>query len=270
MQFVFDFIFSKLDTLLVGSLLGTKGVAFYDIAKKIPDGLALLYSVFISVYFPLSANVYATETRGKTNYVVNNSMRLVTFLAVFAALVTAFFGKSIIVLLFSEEYLASYWVLVLLMIGLTVDMMEEILGYSLIATGEPDKPLYINIVRAVISLHGNLILLPILGYIGAAIVYIFGNFIALPADVFFLKRKGVSPNLVASLKLFFIFGLLFSAFLLWKPTTFLPAFFLALLYIPLSFFLSVITLRDISILSGEVYTLWTKLRDKFPGGLKAR
>lgn len=267
-QYIFDFVYSKLDTLIVGSLLGTRGVAFYDIARKIPDSLMQLYSVFITVYFPLSANVYATEKRERTDYILNNSIRLVTFLSVFASLVTAFFGKSIIVILFSEEYLAIYWVLLLLMVGLTLDMIEELLGYSLVAIGEPDKPLYINIMRAVISLIGNLAILPILGYVGAAIIYILGNIIALPANIFFLKKKGVSPNLVAAFKLFLVFSLLLTTFLLWNPDAILPLLFLTFMYIPLSFLLSVITRRDITILFGEIFGLWLKLRNKLVRGMK--
>ena len=142
------------------------------------------------------------------------------------------------------------------MIGLILEMVEGILGYSLVAIGEPDKPLYISIMRSVFSVVGNLTILPILGYIGAAIIYILGNLIALPINIFFLKRKGISPNLIASLKLLFVFGLLFTSFLLWNPGAILAAVFLLLLYIPLSFILSVITLRDMKILlSRSVYTL---------------
>lgn len=265
MQYIFGFVFSRLDILIVGSLLGTRGVAFYDIAKKIPDSLMQLYSVFISIYFPLSANVYATEEKAKTDYVLNNSIRLIAFLSTFAALIITFFGRDIIILLFSEEYLPSYWVLVLLMIGLTLEMIEEILGYSLVAIGESDKPLYISIMRSVVSLGGNLTILPILGYIGAAIIYILGNLIALPVNIYFLRRKGLSPNLTAFFKQLAVFGLLFSLFLLWDPSTMLLKILLAFLYIPLSILLSVITLQDVSILFDEVLTLWAKLRVKLLG-----
>ncbi len=270
MQYIFGFAFSKLDTLIIGSLLGTRGVAFYDIARKIPDSLMQLYSVFISVYFPLSSNVYATEKKEKTDYVLNNSIRLITFLAVLAALIITFFGKDIIILLFSEEYLASYWVLVLLMIGVILSMIEGILGYSLVAIGEPDKPLYISVMRSVASVVGNLAILPILGYMGAAVISILGNLIALPANIFFLRRSGLSPNLIAPLKLLFVFCLLFTSFLLWDPDARLTAVFLILLYIPMSFFLSVITLRDVKILFGEALTLWTKLQDILPKRLRDR
>lgn len=258
MQYIFDFAYSKLDTVIIGSLLGTRGVAFYDIARKIPDSLMQLYSVFISVYFPISANVYATEKGEKTNYILNNSIRLISFTAVLATLLVLLFGKEIIVLLFSAEYLGSYWVLILLMLGLILDLVEDILGYSLVAIGQPDKPLYINIVRAVVSLVGNLIILPVLGFMGAAIVYILGNLVALPMDIFFLKRKDLSPDFVSFIKLIFILGILCAVFFLWNSNTLFIKFIIALLFIPLSFLFSVITIRDVKIVFGEMHSVWTK------------
>jgi O-antigen/teichoic acid export membrane protein len=251
-QYFFDFIYTRLDTIIIGSLLGTRGVALYDIARKIPDSLLRLYAVFVSVYFPISANVYAKKTEKKTGAILNNSIRLLTFLSLFAALIVFIFGKGIIALLFSEEYLPVYWVLVLLMIGVTIDMVEEILGYLLVAIGEPDKPLYINIIRAIFSVIGNVIILPILGFMGAAIVYIFGNLVAIPVDDYFLRRKKISPGFIVIIKQALIFGLLGGLFWLWNPDGFLPKAIIALLYIPGSLLLCVITLDDMSIVYSEV------------------
>ena len=259
-QYIFDFAYSKLDTIIIGSLLGTRGVAYYDVARKIPDSLMQLYSVFIAVYFPISANIYATEKKEKTDYVLNNSMRLLAFLSVFAALIIVLFGKNIIVLLFSEEYLASYLVLVLLMIGLILDVLENTLGYSLVAIGQPEKPLYVNIVRAVVSLTGNLIILPILGFVGAAIVYILGNIIALPINVLFLRQKDLRPDFSSPLKLLLIFGLSCALFFLWNPANIVTSIVIALLFIPLSFLLSIITVRDFAIVFDEIRSMWDRLQ----------
>jgi len=265
LQYIFGFAYSKLDTIIIGSLLGTKGVAYYDIAKKIPDSLMQLYSVFISVYFPISANVYATEEKGKTDFVMNNSIRLLAFLAVFATLGSVLFGKEIIILLFSKEYLASYWVLILLMIGLILDVLENTLGYSLVAIGESDKPLYVNIVRAVVSVTGNLTILPILGYIGAAIANIIGNLVAIPFNVFFLKRKELSPNFSAVLKLIFVFVFLLSLFFVLGQNNIFVKIFLAFLFFPLSILLSIITIRDVLIVLEETRTMLTDTIKKIRG-----
>ena len=265
LQYIFGFAYSKLDTIIIGSLLGAKGVAYYDIAKKIPDSLMQLYSVFISVYFPISANIYATEKKEKTDFVMNNSIRLLAFLAVFAALGSVLFGKEIIILLFSKEYLASYWVLILLMIGMVLNVLESTLGYSLIAIGESDKPLYVNIVRAVVSITGNLTILPILGYIGAAIANILGNLIAIPINVFFLKRKKLSPNFSAVLKLTFVFVFLLSLFFVLGQNNIFVKVFLAILFFPLSILLSIITIRDVVIVFEETRTILTDTLKKFRG-----
>ncbi len=262
LQYIFDFAYSKLDTLIVGSFLGTSGVALYDIARKIPDSLDQLYSVFISVYFPISASVYATEEKEKTDYILNNSIRLIAVLSLFATLITVFFGKDIIILLFSEEYIPIYWALVLLMIGLTLKMVESTLGYSLVAIGEPDKPLYINIMRAIVSLVGNLTLLPILGLTGAALVFILGNLVAIPVNIFFLRRKDISIKSLNFLKLVIVFGFLFSLVFLWGQTTFIARSFIVLLYIPFNFFLSVITIRDFTVVFEEVRSLGLSIKKK--------
>jgi hypothetical protein len=120
-------------------------------------------------------------------------------------------------------------------------------------------------MRSVVSLGGNLTILPILGYIGAAIIYILGNLIALPVNIYFLRKKGLSPNLTAFLKQLAVFGSLFSVLLLWDSSIRLLKIFLAFLYIPLSILLSVITLQDIFILFDEVLALWAKLRSKLLG-----
>lgn len=261
-QYIFGFAYSKVDTLIIGSLLGTRGVALYDIARKIPDSLMQLYSVFISVYFPVIANVYATGKEKKTNYIINNSIRLLPFAAMFAALLALLFGKEIIVLLFSEEYLASYWVLVLLMFGIVLDMTEEILGYSLVAIGQPDKPLYINIVRAIVSLAGNLIILPILGFVGAAVVYILGNVVAVPMNVFFLNRKDLRPNFSHFIKVIIIFGVLSISFLLWNSNAMPFKVIIAFLFVPLNFLFSVVTFQDTRVAFGEVHLAWSRFTSR--------
>lgn len=266
LQYIFGFAFSKLDTLIIGSFLGTSSVALYDIARKIPDSLEQLYSVFISIYFPISANVYATEEKEKTEDILNNSIRLLSVFSIFATLVTIFFGRDIIILLFSTEYLPIYWTLVLLLIGLSLTMIESTLGYSLVAIGESDKPLYISIVRAVVSVFGNLLILPILGYTGAAVVYILGNLVAIPLNVSFIRKKNITPNFLNFLKLILLLGMLFLGFLAWGQAPFLTRSFIVLLYIPLSFLFSIITLQDLYVIYGEVRTLALKLKKKVQKG----
>ena len=251
LQYIFGFAYSKLDTIIVGALLGTKGVAYYDVARKIPESLMQMYSVFISVYFPISANLYASDQKEKTEKVLNSSTRILSFLTIFATLISILFGKDIIVLLFSESYLNSYIGFVLLMIGMTLDVLENTFGYSLVAIGESDKPLVVNIIRAIVSLIGNLVLLPIMGFVGAAIVNVISNVVATPLDALFLWRKKIKPTFTDYIKLLVVLGILSLIFIFLDSPSFLIKLVITSFYFPLCLILSIITVSDISSVYNE-------------------
>jgi O-antigen/teichoic acid export membrane protein len=251
LQYALDFSYSRIDTMIIGALLGTGGIAYYEIARKIPDSLMQLYSVFASVYFPISAKLYAREAKEKTESLMNHSLRVLAFLTILGALTAVVFGKDIIRLLFSEAYLPSYFAFVLLMLGLTLNVLENTLGYSLVAIGDSDKPLIVNVVRTVLSLIGNLIFLPLAGFVGAAFVSVGGNLAAIPLDAYFLWKRKLRPNFTAVAKpasVLVVFSLVFIGLGAASP---LLKIAMVVLYLPVCFFLSVVTSRDLALLSRE-------------------
>src|SRR5690349_12994698 len=46
MQYMLDFVFARIDTIVIGSFLGTAAIAFYEVARKLPDSLMYLYDAF--------------------------------------------------------------------------------------------------------------------------------------------------------------------------------------------------------------------------------
>ena len=213
LQYILDFAYSRIDTLIVGTLLGTAGVAYYEVARKIPQSLSGFYEAFRAVYLPFVANLSGIGDRQKLTAMLNHSIRWLSFLTAAGALVALLFGHEIIVLLFSEEYASSIPAFVLLMIGLNLAFTESTLGYSLIAIDEPDKPLVVNAVRVVISLVSNLLLIPVFGLAGAALASLAGNLAAIPLDVHFLSRRMILTAVRDYLKPILAFGIVAIGFL---------------------------------------------------------
>ena len=62
---ILSFIYTRIDTLIIGVLLGPAEIAIYEIARKIPDSLRQLYEPFRSVYFAFTpgSTPLTTETR---------------------------------------------------------------------------------------------------------------------------------------------------------------------------------------------------------------
>ncbi len=255
LQYVMFFLFSRVDTVVIGSLLGASGVAYYEVARKFPDSLFQLFDVFNSVYFPISSRMYANERKENTERLINNSIRLLTFFAALAALIAVLFGRDIILLFFSSKYLVSYSAFVLLTIGLSLKYLDNLLGYSLIAIGEPAKPLIVNIVRAIVNLIGNLAFLPMLGFTAAAAVSVVSNMAAVPLDAIFLLRRQIRPRMLEFAKPMALFAVFSLAFLAMGSSSLVLKTGLAILYFPMCLLLSVFTARELSTILAEARTV---------------
>ena len=56
MQYILDFVFARIDTVIIGAWLGATSVALYEVARKLPDSIMYLFDAFQSVYFSLFLN----------------------------------------------------------------------------------------------------------------------------------------------------------------------------------------------------------------------
>jgi O-antigen/teichoic acid export membrane protein len=260
-NYILDFTFNQAGTFIIGALLGPAQIAFFEYARKIPDSLEMLYGAFRQVYFPFLSKLFGDGRKEEASGMLNHSVRLIAFFGIFGTLAAYFFGEEIIVTLFSEEFLPSSLVFYILMINLTLRIIDQTLGYSLVAVGESNKPPLINFVRAVITLGAYALLIPVpaLGIIGAALSTILGTIIANPLNIYFLRRKQVHAKFSTFLKPFAIF------FALYLPASFLltelnwPLKIAAfLLYFLFSFVFSVFTIKDIKTISQEVTILLKK------------
>lgn len=242
---ILSFIFRRIDTLIIGALLGSADIAYYEIARKIPDSLARLYEAFRSVYFSFMSTLFALGEQKKAAQMLNHSTRLISFVTILGALIVLVFGNDVISLLFSERYLPSVPAFVFLMIALNVSLIGNILGTSLVAVGDSDKPAIINVVHTALSLLGNLVSIPIFGIVGAALASLAGSVVTNPLNVLFLRRRRVDVRVRDYLKPILVFGAyLFLVFFL-KPTTFLQKASLIPLFILPCVLLSIITKEDL-------------------------
>lgn len=259
---ILSFIFSRIDTLIIGALLGPADIAYYEIARKIPDSLAHLYEAFRSVYFPFMSRLFALGERKKAAQMLNHSTRLISFVSILGALIVLVFGNDVISLLFSEKYLPSVPAFVLLMIALNVSLIGNVLGTSLVAVGDSNKPAIINAAHTAVSLASNLIFIPIFGIVGAALARLAGTSAANPLNVLFLQRREVDVRVRGYLKPILVFGTCLLLVLLLKPTTFLQKASVIPLFILPCVLLSVITGEDLVAFLGEArLTLFRLLRN---------
>jgi len=188
---ILTFIFMRIDTLMIGSMLSPIQVAYYGTSSKIPDASRNMFESFRSVFFPNMSELFSQGNKAEAKKLLDNSLRIVSFLSLFCTLVVILFQRQIVEVLFSARYLESAPILALLMIALSIGLISNILGTSLVSAGYSKLPVLINIVDTLVTIAANLILIPIFGVIGAAYAAILARALTNPVNVWFLKKKGV-------------------------------------------------------------------------------
>ncbi len=244
--------FTKLDTLIIGALLGPAEVAIYEIARMIPDSIEQIFDAFKQVYFSILSNHFSQEETDEVNYLLNHTVRLIAFICLFTTFGFILFGGEFVKLLFSEKYVESIPVINLLMIVLSLNLITYTLGYTLVAIGEPKKPPIINIIRNMVLFPLYFLLIPVIGVFGAAISNIIGISISNPINAYFIRKKGVDLNIFSYLKAVLIFTDFYLFSLFFPIPNLAIKIGIFILYIIVNVIFFVVTPKDVTVVWREI------------------
>ena len=254
-----NFGFTKADSFIIGGFLGTAQIATYEIARKIPDSLEMLYNSFVQVYFPIVAKVHASGDSKKVTRLINYANRILSLGGVIAAFCTFLFCKEIVIILFSEQYLSSAPIFALLVFGLVLSMLDQNLGNTLIAVGESDKPAIINSARAILSLAGYFLLIPPFGVMGAAISNMVSTAFVNPINVFFLMRKNIQAVITVYLKPIVLYFIFIQIIWLTGLDSLGWSIGFIIVFIGVNYLLRVFTYEDIHVIIVEIKAILSRL-----------
>jgi O-antigen/teichoic acid export membrane protein len=239
------FASARLHVALLGALAGSASVAYFAVAARIPEALQILCDAYFRVYFPTITSLLAAGRRQAADLVFERSLRLVSFGGALVALVAAAFSEEIITLLFSSKYASSAPAFALLMIALHMTVLVNVLGYTLTAAGRPGRSLRVDVVRTAVIVGGDLVLIPILGVVGAAYATVAASYASNPVAAWFVRQTEFTVAVAPYVKQTLI--LLLCAVLAWWIHPAGPAYEVAVLvlFVALSVWSSTITLDDL-------------------------
>lgn len=190
----------RVDKLLLGALAGPASTAIYDIAQKIPFGLQRMFESFTAVYYPTIATLVAEGNDRQANLLLNRSLRLVSISLASIALAAVLFSQELVTLLFSEKYAESSLVFGLMVVGLHMNTLVSLMGYTLTGAGYPERSLGENSVRLALGVSANLVLIPPFQYLGPALASIFADYSASPVVIWLLRRSNFEVFVAPILK----------------------------------------------------------------------
>lgn len=154
-----------LDLLLIGFLLTENAVAEYKIAILIPSNIAFLAVAFLQADFPKIAARYKDADFLK-NYIAN-FFRLFLPVGIILLIISFFFGKEIIGLVFGEKYVHMSSEFFTLMCIFALGMLTRTLfGNIFAAVGKTAYNSWLSLVSVLLMLSLGSSLVPIYGIEG--------------------------------------------------------------------------------------------------------
>ena len=171
-------IYMKVDTFMLGSMLGNQAVGLYTSATRVSEAW---YFVSAAIASSIAPSIYAARKAGDTlTYYkrIGQLLRVLCLIAVAIALPVSFFSKAIIITLYGSAFASAGLILAIYIWAALFVFIGNGSNCWFIAEGLTQLTFYRTLAGAIINVSLNLILIPKYGGLGAAVATVIAQSIA--------------------------------------------------------------------------------------------
>jgi O-antigen/teichoic acid export membrane protein len=198
-------IFWRIDVWILRPLAGAAAVGLYSIGLKYLDGLNIIPSISTMAIFPLMSRFARSESNSLLrSYIL--SLRLLTMISLPIAMAVTFLARPLVFIVGGVQYLdvpgvfhifgqniaymgGADLAFQVIIWSIPIGFVNSVTQYVLIAVNQQHYLTRAFILGVVFNVAGNLILIPRLGYVGAALATILSEFSLLFPFYYSVRRN---------------------------------------------------------------------------------
>ncbi|MBN1868986.1 MAG: flippase [Candidatus Omnitrophica bacterium] len=162
-------IYNKIDVVMINGFLDYKAVGMYNCAYRFIDISSIIQLTFYGSVFPLIAKTIKSGNLMYLNKLINQCCRFMAFVAMCIVAYILIFGEDLIDILFTVEFSESHQVLNILIFSTFILFVGNAFGNILVCTRRVRYYAYLSIGGAITNILLNLIAIPYMGILGAAL-----------------------------------------------------------------------------------------------------
>lgn len=222
--------YSFFDSILLGSLAGFVITGIYSVANKLTFAFQFIPLALTGALFPAFSALVAQNDHGAAQALWLKTERYLVVVGVF--ITAALIGLRVPILSFyGADYVSGQYVLVVLALSLVFSFASYPTGALLNGSGLQHLQTTAMGATLLLNVLGNVLLVPRLGAMGAAISALLGNLLLFIGGVFFAHRRTLSLPLKKFLFFLIPVGTLAgaSAWGMWYLSTLIPWFLVGIL-----------------------------------------
>ncbi|MBT9171478.1 MAG: putative membrane protein EpsK [Actinobacteria bacterium] len=181
-------IFSQVDRLIIGALLGTSALSYYSITLQVAQQTHGLVGSALAFLFPMISSERETRNRVGLRNLYKKALLFSFIFAATIAIPLLIGGKFLLTVWMGANFAANTYVLLyILVIAYFLLALNVVPHYTLLGFGEVKFVSLTNIAGGLLSLAGMAFLIPFVGMNGAAL----GRLLYAPIVTFnFLRIRG--------------------------------------------------------------------------------
>jgi O-antigen/teichoic acid export membrane protein len=188
---IVNYLYFRLDLVLLSILKGEDDVAVYGLAYRVLEGLMVLPAYFMLALFPEIARL--TGQRERVDAIVRAALSVMEALALPLVLVFAVFADDVIRVIADQDFADAAWVLRILTLALGVSYLNGVYGNALPALGRQNQLFRWSLVVLACNLVVNVALIPPFGVIGAAVAVVLSELVGFAVVRHLYGQVGAAP-----------------------------------------------------------------------------
>ncbi len=171
---IFGRVYSYIDSILLSKLAGDIAVGWYSIPYKITYAFQFMPLALVAALYPKFSEYFVSDKK-KLAFVFERAIKYLMVIVFPIAIGVGVLARDIILSLYTVEYINSILPLQILLAGLVFSYLSFPIGAFLNACNRQVTQTIIVFFVMVINIILNIILIPKIGVIGAAIAALVGN-----------------------------------------------------------------------------------------------
>ncbi len=198
---ILSLIYFKIDTVMLSLLKSSTDVGIYGPPYKVLEILILYPGIFMGNVFPIFVNyIYSRDERISPAYQRSFDFLLISAVPVVIGIIMI--ANRVIQIVAGGEFVSAHTippvlglpatsvtVLQILIIAVGISYISHLFGYMVIAIGKQTKLIWPNAFLVIFNIGLNLILIPKISYIGAALVTVLTEALVVGSYYYVMRRN---------------------------------------------------------------------------------
>lgn len=183
---LFNFLYDKIDIILISKIIDFENTAFYSIGYGIFKSSALIYSfLFITGLNRIS---YLSRNKKAVELFYKKYLSMLMPVCIILTAVLFFFAEVIIELFYTDKFNDSVLVLKILSFAVTGLALNNLTGVILNGLGMYRQNMNITFLGLILNIILNIIFLPVYGIAGAAVITVLTEYFIFTGEYIYLKK----------------------------------------------------------------------------------